>query len=182
MTTNIIYTPNFLDIIDNASIVIDTCVIIHALKIIDLDNFLRELSKRNCTLLSVPSVKNEFLTAGDTVQRYNKLNEYLESLQLVFLPPDIEYRLNKEGCNFNIALRRSKVRNPSFVDRLILSIPYLYRKSPEKIYVMTSNHQDVPREFFDRVGFISIDTGSDFVQIGLYEFNSGNFDKITKKK
>lgn len=110
MTTDIIYTPNFLNLIDNASIVIDTCVIIHALKIDSLDNFLREILKRNCTFLSVPSVKNEFLTAGDTVQRYDELNEYLESFQLAFLPPDIEYKLNKEGRNFNIALRRSKVK------------------------------------------------------------------------
>ncbi len=182
MTTNIIYTPNLLDTISGASIVIDTCVIIHALKIANLDRFLRELLGRDCTFLSVPAVKNEFLTAGDTIQRYNELNEYLESLQLVFLPLDVEYRLNKEGCSFNIALRRSRIRNPSFVDRLVLSIPYLYRRSPEKIYIMTANHQDVPKEFFDRIGFISIDNGSDFVQIGLYEFNDNNFDKITKKK
>ena len=178
MTTSIVYTPNFLDIVSNTSVVIDTCVIIDALKITCLDTFLRELLKHGCTFLSAPPVKNEFLTAANTDQKYNELNEYLKSLQLVFLPLDIEHRLNNEGKIFNIALRKSKVNNPSFVDRLILSIPFLYRTSPEKIYIMTSNHKDVPKDFYDRVGFISIDNNEKFIEIGLYEFNEKKFNKI----
>lgn len=178
MNTSIISTPDLIDIISNTTVVIDTCVIIDAIKNEKLDTLLREFLKKDCTFLSAQPIKNEFLVAADSVQKYDELNEYLKSLQLVFLPLDIESRLNKEGAKLHIALRRSKVKNPSFVDRLVLSIPFLYRTSPEKIYILTSNHKDIPLEFYDRVGFISIDKGVEFAEIGLYQFNGKKFDKM----
>lgn len=86
--------------------------------------------------------------------------------------------MNEEGEHFSIAMRRSKVKNPSYVDRLLLFVPYMYKHSIEEMFVMTSNHKDVPREFYDRVGFIVWDNDADFRQIGVYQLNLERFNKI----
>ena len=77
----------------------------------------------------------------------------------------------------NMVLRHCKNIHPSYVDRMLLMTPYLYRDSSEDILLMTSNHNDVPLEIFDRIGFISYDD-KEFHNIGIYKFNADSFDRM----
>lgn len=178
MAASLIHTPNLLDQIRGQNLIIDTCVIIDASKDAEFANFIRSLANDNCTFVSIQPVKDEFLSIADSSDEYKKLEKYLETLKIAFLSPNIENTYDEQGKDFSIALRRSKVNKPSYVDRLLLSIPYLYRKSPEKMFVITSNHRDVPYEFYDRVGFVTWDKGKEFTEIGLYEFNEEKFNVI----
>lgn len=177
MSSVIIYTPNLVETLSNKNIIIDTCSIIEASKNDDFLNFLFQLGDKKCTFLSVKPVWNEFLAAADSGEEYKTLKEFLKKLDIAFLP-NVEQKLNEEGEYFSIAMRRSKVKNPSYVDRLLLFVPYMYKHSIEEMFVMTSNHKDVPREFYDRVGFIVWDNDADFRQIGVYQLNLERFNKI----
>lgn len=179
----IICTPNFIDLITNATLIIDTCVIVDTTKSADFFSFVRNLKDNyNTSLISVPAVKQEVLGVADDKKEYETLEKSIEALNVLFLPSAVEDKLDREGMEFSIAMRRSKETNkPSFVDRLLFSIPYLYRKSVEKIFVFTTNHKDMPLDIFDRVGFISRDNGKEFSQVGLYQFNQDKFRKITQR-
>lgn len=179
---NIIYTPDLPELIANATLVIDTCIIVDTTKDSDFFSFMRKLKENyNASLISIPAVKQEVLGVADSKKEYKALEKSIEALKIIFLPSAVESKFELEGENFSIAMRRSRDTNrPSFVDKLLFSIPYLYRKSAEKIFIMTSNHKDIPLDIFNRVGFIARDNGKDFSQVGLYQFDQEKFDKITR--
>ena len=137
-------------------------------------------SKNGCTLLAPSSVKDEYTCSANSMKSYEELSTFFDSLGIIPIEK-IDGELSaSEGVKFNIALRRSKVRDPSYVDRSLLFIPCIYKDSSEKIFVMTSNYKDVPREFYDLVGFISYDQEG-FHNIGFYQFNYDNYQKIIER-
>ncbi len=178
MVQNIIHTPNLLKNLANKDVVVDTCAIIEASKNDAFLDLLYELKRQNCTLLSVFPVQNEFLAVASNQQEYNELKKFLEDLDITFLPRNIEHKFEDKGKSFSIALRRSKVRKPSYVDRLLLSIPYLYKHVADSIYVMTSNHRDVPLEFFNLTDYVVWNKKDGFSEIGLYQFDQTKFNEI----
>lgn len=179
----IIYTDNLAKLVTNATLVIDTCVIVDTTKSPEFLALMRRMKgEYNAALVSIPAVKQEVLSVADNKKEYETLKESIKALDVVFLPSAVEDKFEREGMKFSIAMRRSRyVKDPSFVDKLLLAIPYLYRESVEKIFVVTSNHKDVPLDIFDRVGFIARDNGKEFSQVGIYKFNQEKFSKITQK-
>ena len=174
---SLICTPNLFNTLKNSNLLIDTCTIIDASKCDEVDNFLSKLSGQGCTFLSLPSVKEEFTRSANNLEDYNKLSDYIDSLQIIFLDSIERNRMNEDGAIFNIALNRCKKINPSYVDRALLATPYFYRDSSEDIYLITSNHKDIPEELYDRIEFISHDIGG-FHNIGIYKFNFQNFEQM----
>lgn len=172
----LICTPSIDEKIVGNNIVIDTCVIIESSKNVELDLFLNYMREKGSTFLSLPSVKDEFTCGANNLEEYRELSDYFDRQDILLLPKCEEKLLSDDGIKFNIALKRSKVRNPSYVDRSLLFIPYLYTNPVEKPYIMTSNHRDIPREFYDLAGFVSYEKDG-FHSIGVYEFNEDKFNK-----
>ena len=174
---SLVYTPSLPETLKDSNVLVDTCAIIEASKNEDLEKFFDTLKKDGCTFLTLPSVKDEFTCGAKDLEEFRGLSDFFDSQQIILMPKNEEKLLTKEGIYFNIALARSKVHNPSYVDRSLLFLPYIYQKTPEKVYIATSNHKDIPREFYDLIGFISYEKNG-FRNIGIYSFNLENFNKI----
>lgn len=177
---SLIYTPDLLKKLEDANVLLDTCVMIDASNSDDVDTCLRSLLENGCTFLTLPAIREEFTCSAKSRKDYENLSKYIGSFDIVFLNNTEKRLISDDNALFNIALGRCKNIHPSYVDRMLLSTPYLYRNSSEKIYLMTSNHKDVPLELFDRIGFITYDDEI-FHNIGIYAFNENNFVKKIEK-
>ncbi len=176
---SLIYTPDLFDKLQDANLLLDTCTIIDASKCAEMNDFLEDLSKNSCTFLSLPAVRDEFVCSAKNSEEYRQLEEYIESLDILFLS-NVEKRISSVADKkLSIALSRCKSISPSYVDRLLLKVPYVYRNSSEKIYLITSNYKDVPQELFNRIGFITYDAGS-FNNVGVYEFDGSRFEHMVR--
>jgi|GEM_PF-3898634 len=174
---SLVYTPSLPETLKDSNVLVDTCAIIEASKNEELERFLDGLRENGCTFLTLPSIKDEFTCGAKNLEEFRELSDFFESQQIILMPKNEDKLLTNEGIHFNIALARSKVHNPSYVDRSLLLLPYIYQKSSEKVYVITSNHKDIPREFYDLTGFISYEKNG-FRNIGIYNFNLEKFNKI----
>ena len=83
-------------------------------------------------------------------------------------------------CTPDLQARLSGGKNPSYVDRMLLLTMYYYNGAPENMYLMTANYKDVPRELFDRVGFIAYDE-TDVHTVSVYEFNNSRFKRMAQR-
>ena len=177
---DLVCTPNLGSLLSSANLLLDTCVVIEASKYIEIDEYLNRLSADGCSFLTIPSVKEEFISNTKNDKEFEELSKYFDSLQITFLPNTEKRLMDKKEGDFYIALNRCNRRiNPSHVDRMLLAIPYLYRRSSEDIYLMTLNHKDVPRELYERIGFISYDVG-EFRNIGVYRFKVDKFEHMVR--
>lgn len=171
------YTPSILSKLRNANLLLDTCTIIDASNCDEINDFLEKLSALGCTFLSLPAVREEFTCSAKNLNDYGKLSSYINSLGIVFLNNAEKNLSVNDNATFNIALKRCKNIHPSYVDRMLMAVPYLYRYSSEEILLVTSNHKDIPRELFELKGFITY-SDNIFHNIGIYKFNVIAFDKI----
>lgn len=130
-------------------------------------------------VFSLPSVREEFVFASRNMEEYNNSLNYFKSLEILPLDRTEKKLVSDDNAIFNMVLRHCRDIHPSYVDRMLLVTPYLYRESSENILLMTSNHKDVPLEIFDRIGFISYDD-KEFHNIGVYRFNADSFDQMVK--
>ncbi len=177
--SSILCTAGIKDLLHNATAIVDTCVIIDLLNDTKFYLFWCNLVEEcHISLFSVEAVKDEFLAAAASVQDYGEMERFIDSLNISFASIRTGRDENIISREFSIALRRCKIKNPSFVDRLLLMIPYRYRNSLDNIFLVTSNHHDVPFEFYDRVAFVARDTGKEFFQTGIYSLNEANFTRM----
>lgn len=174
---SLVCTPRPFDNLKNVDILLDTCVIIDASKNDDVDTKLRLMLEDGCTFFSLPSVREEFVYVSRNMQEYGNSLAYFRSLDILTLDSTEKRLVSDDNAIFNMVLCHCKNIHPSYVDRMLLMTPHLYRDSSEDILLMTSNHKDVPLEIFDRIGFISYDD-KEFHNIGIYKFNADSFDRM----
>ena len=175
----LIFTPNLEIALRKCSILVDTCILIDASNDQEFAEYLSTLRKADCTFLSLPSVRNEFTCIAKNMKDYDKLSAFFEAQQIILLPKCEEKLLTEEGVKFGIMLQRSGANRPSYVDRSLLFVPYIYKDTPEQVYLMTSNHKDIPKDFYDLEGFITYKK-SEFHTVGIYKFNSKKFYKMAE--
>lgn len=174
---SLIYTPDLFEKLRDANLLLDTCTLIDASNCAEVDDFLESLLKRDCTFLSLPSVKEEFTCSACNLDEYKQLSDYIESLQIILLNNTEKQLSSNKNMIFNIALKRCRNIHPSHVDRMLLATPYLFSGSAEKIFLMTSNYKDVPQELFSLVGFVSYESAGVFHNIGVYGFDNDGFHR-----
>lgn len=175
-----ICTPNLKETLKNSNLLLDTCTIIEMLKNEEVRKIICHLSENNCNLVSISPVKDELTYGANSVSEYNDVSEFISSQQILLLDEIRSVYPEREVETIRIALSRCKKINPSYVDRILLSIPYHYRQNPEKIYLITLNHKDVPTELYKCIGMISYYVNRNFRNIGIYEFNNEEFNKMMK--
>lgn len=174
----IISTPNLEDRLSSAHLLVDTCTLVDMSKSVEFRNLVFSYAEQGCTLATIPPVEVEFLGVASGTKEQDELRDFLKSCKLSFLS-DIERKLSGTAfSNFLIALRRSKVKSPSYVDTILLFVPCFYQGTLEDVYIMTANHKDVPLEFFDRIGLIVCDNGIEVHTEGVYQLNKDKFMKI----
>lgn len=173
------YTHNVLEKYSKSYLLLDTCTIIDASNCDEIDFLLRKIAESGCTFLSLPAVKEEFTCSAKNKTEFKNLLDYIDSLNILFLNNTEKRITNNDNIDFSIVLGRCKNIHPSYVDRMLLSIPHLYQKSSENIHLMTSNYKDVPLELYNLEDFI---TYSDkiFHNIGIYSFNANSYERRIK--
>ena len=167
-------TPNLEEILCGSNLLVDTCTMIDATKCREVKDFLLNIRSLDCTFLSIKPVKDEYTCSANNKSDYNELENFADNFIDIWLPIQ-----DSEEPLFSIGLSRCKNIKPSYVDRQLLKILYIYRNASERIYLITSNHNDVPGEFYERIGFITHDNGG-FHNIGIYKINLANFKSKTK--
>ena len=175
-----IHTPNLEILLKDSNLLLDTCTIIEMLKRNEIRKVIGDLTKLDCTLLTISPVKDELTYGASTIQEYDDISNFLATQKILILNEDRRPYPENEVEIYRIALSRCKKINPSYVDRMLLSIPYFNRKSSEKTYLATLNYKDVPLELFDCIGMIAYCVNKAFHNIGFYEFNSKKFEHKTK--
>ncbi|MBQ9020383.1 hypothetical protein IJ096_03650 [Candidatus Saccharibacteria bacterium] len=123
------------------------------------------------------AVKDEFLCSVHNIEEYKELLTFYATLKIAELPKIKQLNIESDGAYFSIALSRCKNISPSYVDRLLLFATYMYRDVPGGIYLITSNHKDVPSELFECVGFVSYNMGG-FHNIGVYQVMVDRMEKM----
>lgn len=155
--------------------ILDTCVLIDAYKSPDVEAIIGKMDKSGYQLKTLPQVSVEFLRGARDPRERKKLREFLLLHNIKHLSDQQDKLFSQDGALFQIALRRCKVNNPSYVDLLLLFVSSL----EDEIYLMTSNFKDMPIEFFDLESiFTSSRDGKEFTNIGIYKFNKSHFDDI----
>lgn len=175
-----IHTPSLAKTLEGSNLLLDTCTIIEMLKSEEICKLIGDLTEPDCNLLSISPVKDELTYGANTTKEYSDVSKFLSTQKILILDETRRPYPENEVEILRIALSRCKKINPSYVDRVLLSIPYFYRKSSEKIFLATLNYKDVPLEFFQCVGMITYCTKGAFRNIGFYEFDQKQFKNMMK--
>ena len=172
-----IHTPNLEVTLKGSNLLLDTCTIIEMLKRDEVREIISDLTKLDCTLLTISPVKDELTYGANTIKEYDDTSNFLATQKILILNEDRRLYPENEVEIFRIALSRCEKINPSYIDRMLLSIPYFYRKGSEKTYLATLNYKDVPLDLFDCVGIVTYRVNKAFHNIGFYEFNNNKFNR-----
>lgn len=173
-----ICTPDLNEILENSNLLLDTCTIIEMLKRKDVCDLISGFAEVNCSLISIAPVVDELTYGVNNLKEYNDFLNFLSSRDILILDEARKNYPDNEIKAFRIAMSKCKKIAPSYVDRILLSIPYFYRKSSTKIYLATLNYKDVPTELYECIGMISYYTNRAFRNIGIYEFKLDWFQRM----
>lgn len=187
--TTIIYNPHLLDNLAGCNLVIDSTAIIDASRNDDFLALLRNLSQRDCTLITIPSVIYEILRYGRDAQKQASLRELISDLEILTTNGIEESALNGDCLRFvsiyaNLALGNRKSENgknagPSFTDSLLCLTLYKYRRT--NIRLLTKNYHDIPAKLFDREEIIAYDEGKQITTHAIYSLNKERMEQEMKK-
>ncbi len=176
---NLSATPSLIDKLADSFLVIDTCVLIDAIKTDDFRELIEKAKDKDCELFSIRAVKHEFLRGSHTIKEYSDYQDFLNKMEISFIS-DIEHKLDTEaGKTFALVFNqyyRNKHLNkqPSYVDMLLLFTTYYYARTVSNVRLLTANHHDVPG-FFKRTSIVVFETNNEIRTEALYEFDSDRF-------
>lgn len=131
-------------------------------------------------------VRFEFLRDAASPTELQVLREFLKGLfrlddseiDIPFLPPTPElFTYATEIANlYSWKLKNSKI---SVVDCFLAArMRKANEKTPDRVYLVSSDHTDFPDLLFDRIGIETIDLGNSILNIGFYRFNIDKFTKL----
>lgn len=178
---NLRCNPNLPQELEDAFLVVDTCSIINAMNAADFRDLLLEIRKSGCSLFSAISVKQEFLRYVTSIRERNEAIKSLDALDIQFIR-DIDQKLETDrGIAFQLAFnsyyknKHGSNKTPSYVDMLLLFMTYYYSHDSMEVYLMTSNHRDVPG-FYERDELVVFEESGNIRTEALYKFNKSRFE------
>lgn len=172
---NLRCSPTLADELQDAFIIIDTCTLIDAIKTSDFCELLHSIHKKGCEFFSVDPVKHEFLRGAHSVSEYDNYQTFLETLGISFAT-SFEKKLDtNDGRTFTLVFNKYYEnkhvnKQPSYVDMLLLFMVYFYRTSTERVFLMTSNHHDIPG-FFARKELIVFEEHNEIRTEAIYQLD-----------
>ncbi len=178
---NLRAAPNLPESLAGAFLVTDTCTLIDAIKTEDFRALLNDIKNAGCELFSIEAVKYEFLRGANTVTSYMDYIKFMQDLGVTFVN-NFEKKLNtEEGRTFILLFNRyytnkHKNKQPSYVDMLLLFMVYYYRKSAEKVLLITANHNDIP-SFFTRNELIVFEERGVIRTEAIYQLDMSRLDR-----
>ena len=172
---NILHSPTLTSELSNSNLFLDTNAIKGLLNIQEmLTLFKVELE---CSFTTIPSVVFEFTRGSETPGVFNERREFIDRLGNVY---PIEKHL-EELQELIIVLQRLG-GNASYTDFLLTACLHQFRNS----FLLTEDHKDFPLEILDRKHLITVDTGKEIRNYGIYQWSISKFDKaadnILKRK
>lgn len=172
------HTSTLVSDLSNKYLLLDTTVLINALKSDEFLGLLSELSESNCSLVTIPSVTYEFSRNTNTIEGYNKRQEFIKVLNVTVLKR-MEETFEQDQV-FKIAYAKAFTskndKGPSYTDALLCSVAYKYRS--HGMLIMTANHKDMPLSMFDRTELITIDVGGELRNEAIYRLSPTKLNKL----
>lgn len=171
----ILYNQGLLSDLSSTNLFLDT----NSLKAFSSIQEIQELFKTTlkCHFITIPSVVFEFTRGSDTPEIFNKRVGFIAELCTVY---PIERHL--EGLQELIIVLQRLRGNASYTDCLLTACLYRFNSA----FLLTENHKDFPLEILDRKHLITIDTGREIRNYGVYQLSTLKFNKaadnILKRK
>jgi len=171
----ILTSDKLLEDLKNTTLFLDTNTLIAAMHYDDIfGKLLLELKSNGCALMIIPSVYFEFTRGVDSIESYNKRTDFIEAIVGKGIYP-IERHL--DDMEDFIVVSQHISGSISYTDFLLLACLYKFPGA----YLMTENYKHVSSSIFDRKHVITIDTGKDIRNHGVYNLSAEKYSKAATK-
>ena len=155
-------------------IFLDTNIIIDAYKSPDAFKELFEQLQSAPNALTISwHVRFELFRKAYEQEYRDRLEKFLEALDIVTLPLGDEVSFYKNALAVAQAYTKKKLKAPSFVDCMIAAYAKRYTND---LFILTRNHCDFTLFLFDRVSTCAVDNDEDVLAIALYKYNNKKAD------
>ncbi len=171
------YTPDLTEQLRPCATILDTCVLVLASKIEELQNLLQEIRSRNGILLTTSSVHVELLRGARSLQESKDLDMLFKSLEITTIENADAPLRTSDGHKFMIMINKSTAKNPIYVDIQLLQLAACLRMPKHKVKLMTANFKDVPAELYQCEHLISTSSDNGLQTIGIYSIKQKYFEK-----
>lgn len=181
-------------ILENKFLLVDTNVLIHSSKNIELyqEKFFDKIFASNVSIVVNDLIRIELLRYAKTKSERQKIEELLKFLMKQGLK-DFQIQIDPDVIDKSIKIaniyqnKLKSIKTIEVVDCIIAAqiVKYSEKKKESQLFLATENHSDFPLLFFDRVGIETIDTiaadpGS-IHNIGFYSFNSDRYKIVLQE-
>lgn len=130
------------------------------------------MKKSGCTFLTIPSVLFEFTRGTESIQDFNKRAKFITDFSSIY---PVEKHL-EDLEDLTVVLQRIQGQM-SYTDFLLIACLYKFPKA----FLISANHKDCPLDILDRKYIITVDTGKDIRNYGIYQFSTEKFNKAAER-
>ena len=171
--TRIVSSDGLISSLKDAWLFIDTSSLVAAFNYKDeFSTLFKDLSDKNCTFLTIPSVLFEFTRGSDTRKVFNTRTEFVTDLTNLY---PIDRHLDK--LEQQIILIQKLAPRTSHTDFLLIMC--LLKFPPA--HLLTENHKDMPLAILDRIHIITIDTDNQIRNQAIYQLNQQKYRRQLAK-
>lgn len=164
----------------NCHLILDTNVFLHAIDNNEFYDFLADLHEGGCGLFTIPSVVFEFARGAKTIEEFNWYVDFINTLG-VGVYKDVENHIMGDKA-FSVLLKsqtKDGRKGISYTDFLLLMLLHKFHHLHDKIYLMTSNYNDVPLTIFEREDIIALEFRDGVQSQALYRNSPEKLVKLT---
>lgn len=158
----IILPPDFLQILKDKFLLLDTCVFIDAFSHpSEFGKFFNKLKDNETSLLTIDDVITEFLKGSSTDTKFDEKKEFINDIIETSLPTNNL----QENVERLIKIYKIESKDLSITD---LHLGATLMKFKNRIYLLTRDHSDFPTRIFKRENILNISHGKGIFTYGIY--------------
>lgn len=172
----ILHDSTLLDSLSDSDLFIDTNVFIGALETSkdgSLLGLLDQLGMHGCAFITIQSVLFEFTRGGGSLQNFDKRLQFITNILKTTIYP-IEKNLD-DFEDLIVVLHNIRPK-AGYTDFLLSACLYKFPNA----FLITENHKDFPTEILDRKHVVTIDTGKEIRNYGIYKFSTKKYSRAAK--
>lgn len=177
----LLLSDNFRDICKQATLYIDTNVVVYAHEQVELLDLIGELTASGTAFTTVTAVEYEFTRGAQSLQEIKDRKAFVRGLVHRVIP--VGQLLDSDRNNaFSVAMSLNVGKKDShFTDYILATALHNFSNGAEKQYVLSADVPAFPLSLFTIAGVISLslDKGR-IVHINLIELDSTKYQSIAE--
>lgn len=166
----------------NAHLLLDTNVFLHAVNNKEFYNLLIALHEAGCAFLTIPPVVFEFARGAKSIEEFNWYVDFVNNLGVSVYKNAEDQTISDKAFAVLLQTHTSQGKKGiSYTDFLLLMLLHKFAHTPDTIYLMTSNYQDVPLSIFDRSEIMALEFDGGVQTQALYRNSPNKLAALTAK-